>query len=78
MWSLHETARQNMLLLFIARSRPDVIDIHPVHVMADDGGVILPCLCVASPQGDVLVEHASRTGNAGEIAARILQRLPHR
>ena len=33
---------------------------------------------VASPSGDVLIEHALRSGNAGEIAARILRRLPAR
>ena len=37
-----------------------------------------PYMCVASPRGDVLVEHLTRSGNADEIASRILSRLPER
>ncbi|KOO21623.1 hypothetical protein Ctob_001784 [Chrysochromulina tobinii] len=36
---------------------------------------ISPSDAVASPSGEVLVEHRARSGNADEIAARILRRL---
>ena len=35
-------------------------------------------LSVASPAGDMLIEHALRSGNAGDVAARLLGRLPER
>ena len=37
--------------------------------------MLVPYAAVASPSGEVLVEHRARSGNADEIAARILRRL---
>jgi len=39
---------------------------------------LIPYAAVASPLGDVLVEHSTRSGNAGDIAQRILSKLPAR
>ena len=35
-----------------------------------------PFACVASPSGEIIVERSLSSGNASEIAGRILQRLP--
>lgn len=37
-----------------------------------------PYACVASPEGEILVERSLSTGNASDLAGRILQRLPRK
>ena len=46
------------------------------HEMAFPSDTRCPFACVASPSGDILVERSLSTGNANDLAGRILKKLP--